>query len=170
MNILQLSLLLAILLKCITASESGVAQDVIDALSESEKQKGFESIKRNFWEKWQHRDELFDEVVARGSEFIINFINQDPYSGEWTGRTLAALFIKNPDAVDAVFKVFKRNDQHLPELIRYRSDLAELPDKFFNVIGRIENSEIQKEAVGLGIDVLLYAGKYDFCYSFDKCS
>ena len=48
MNILQLSLLLAILLKCVIASESGVAQDVIDALEEE----GFESIKRD-WGKWK---------------------------------------------------------------------------------------------------------------------
>ena len=42
MNIFQLSLLLAILLKCVIASESGVREDVIKALEED----GFESIKR----------------------------------------------------------------------------------------------------------------------------
>ena len=42
MNILKYSISLAILLKCVIASESGVKEDVIEALEEN----GFESIKR----------------------------------------------------------------------------------------------------------------------------
>ena len=48
-----------------------MAQDVIEALEED----GFESIKRD-WEKWWNRNDLFDEVVMKGVEFIIGFINQ----------------------------------------------------------------------------------------------
>ena len=72
-----------------SASESNVAQDVIDALEEN----GFESIKRD-WRKWEHRKDLFDHVVMKSVEFIIGFINQVE---KLKRPTLAALFIKRSD-------------------------------------------------------------------------
>ena len=133
MNILQLSLLLAILLKCVTASESGVAQDVIKALE----QPGFESIKDD-WGKWRHRKDLFDHVVMKSVEFIAGFINQVVYVKT---RTLAALFIKRSDEVDQVLKKIKYNDDDLRDLTSYRPELAEPPmTYFFNVIDKIKRS------------------------------
>ena len=108
MNILQLSLLLAILLKCVIASESGVEGDVIKALEED----GFESIKRD-WEKWKDRNDLFDHVVMKSVEFIVGFINQVENAKR---PTLAALFIKRPDMVDQVLKKIKYNDDDLMHL------------------------------------------------------
>ena len=96
MNIFQLSLLLAILLKCVTASESGVAQDVIEALEEP----GFESIQDD-WIKWKHRKDLFDHVVTKSVEFIAGFINQVRKAKT---PTLAALFLKRLDKVDQVLR------------------------------------------------------------------
>src|ERR1700722_14606978 len=105
MNIFQLSLLLAILLKCVVASESGVAQDVIDALE----QPGFESIKDD-WGKWIGRKDLFDHVVTRSVEFIARFINQVRKAKT---PTLAALFLKRLDEVDQVLKRIKYYDEDL---------------------------------------------------------
>src|ERR1700722_13105538 len=139
MNILQLSLLLAILLKCVVASESGVAQDVIDALEEP----GFESTK-NDWRKWQHRKDLFDHVVMKSVEFIIGFINQ---AKNLKGPTLAALFIKRSDEVDQVLKNIKYNDIDLKYLANYRPELAEPPYMLFNVIDKINDSGNQEMAV-----------------------
>src|ERR1700722_20019287 len=130
MNIFQLSLLLAILLKCVTASESGVAQDVIDALEEP----GFESIK-NDWRKWQHRKDLFDHVVMKSVEFIIGFINQVENARK---LTLAALFIKRSDKVDQVLENVKYDDIDLRELTSCRPELAESHECFFKAIDKIK--------------------------------
>ena len=105
MNILQYSISLAILLKCVIASESGVEEDVIEALEEE----GFESIKRD-WRKWKNRKDLFDHVVMKSVEFIAGFINQVENAKI---PTLAALFIKRPDIVDEVLKKIKYNDDDL---------------------------------------------------------
>src|ERR1700722_5020765 len=136
MNILQLSLLLAILLKCVIASESGVAQDVIKALEEP----GFESIEDD-WRKWQHRDDLFDHVVAKSVEFIIGFINQVK---NLKGPTLAALFIKRFDEVDQVLENIEYDDDDLIFLTNYRPELAEPPYILFNVIDKIKGPEYQE--------------------------
>ena len=102
MNIFQLSLLLAILLKCVIASESGVAQDVIEALE----QPGFGRIKDD-WKKWRDRKDLFDHVVMKSVEFITGFINQVE---NLKRPTLAALFIKRSDEVDQVLEKIKYNE------------------------------------------------------------
>src|ERR1700722_9588423 len=112
MNIFQLSLLLAILLKCVIASESGVAQDVIKAVEKD----GFKNIKSEWW-RWEHRDDLFDHVVMKSVEFITGFINQVEYFKE---PTLAALFIKRSGVVDQVLKKIKYSDDDLIYLTNYR--------------------------------------------------
>ena len=105
MNILQLSLLLAILLKCVIASERVVALDVTTVLEEEE----FGSIKQS-WRKWQKRRDLFDEVVTKSHAFIINFIESVI---KLKTPTLAALFTKRPDAVDEVLKRINYDDYDL---------------------------------------------------------
>ena len=105
MNILQLSLLLVTLLKCVTASESVVVnEDVIRALKES----GFEIIKREWWGKWMNRSDLFDHMAMKDPDFIAEFINQVESA---KSRTLAALFIKRPEiVVDQVLRDIKYDD------------------------------------------------------------
>jgi hypothetical protein len=153
MNIFQLSLLFAIFLKCVTASESGVAQDVIKALDEP----GFGSIKRN-WTKWNYRKDLFDYVVTKSVDFIVGFINQV----EWAKKgTLAALFIKRSDVVDQVLKKINYNDYDLSVLTNYRPELAESHDKFFKAIDKVNNPKNQVYAVDTGVWNLFNAEKHD---------
>ena len=99
MNILKYSISLAILLKCVIASESGVKEDVIKAVEEN----GFGSIKRD-WRRWENRSDLFDYVVMKSVEFIARFINQIKDAKR---PTLAALFIKRSDEVDQVLEKIK---------------------------------------------------------------
>ena len=141
----------------ISTSENNVARDVIEALSESEKAKGFESIKRD-WEKWRDRKDLFDHVVMKNVEFIIGFINQVE---DAKGRTLAALFIKRPDKVDEVLKKIKYDDDDLRYLTNYRPELAESHENFFKVIDKIKNPKNQEWAVRVGVSNLFDAKKHD---------
>ena len=153
MNILKYSISLAILLKCVIASESGVKEDVIKALEED----GFVSIKRD-WRKWSDRNDLFDYVVMKSVEFIAGFINQ--VEGAKI-RTLAALFIKRSDEVDQVLKKIKYDDYDLMDLTDYRPELAESHDNFFKVIDKIKNPENQEGAVEDGVINLFNAKKHD---------
>jgi hypothetical protein len=153
MNILQLSLLLAILLKCVTASESGVAQDVIDALEED----GFGSI-RDDWVKWRDRNDLFDEVVMKSVDFIAGFINQVE---DGKRLTFAALFVKRSDVVDKVLKRIKYYDYDLICLTDHRPELAESHDGFFKAIDKIKKPEYQEEAVTWSVINLFTAKKHD---------
>jgi hypothetical protein len=135
-----------------SASESDVAQDVIDALKED----GFGSIK-NDWGKWSARNDLFDHVVTKSVDFIAGFINQV----EWVKtRTLAALFVKRLDIVDKVLKKIKYTDVDLMYLPVYRPELAELHGKFFNAIDMIKKPEVQEEAVKRGVFNLFKAKKH----------
>ena len=136
MNILKYSISLAILLKCVIASESGVKDDVIEAVEED----GFGSIKSD-WGKWNNRNDLFDYVVMKSVEFIVGFINQVKNVKR---PTLAALFIKRPDMVDQVLKKIKYDDYDLSYLTDYRPELAESHDKFFKVIDKIKDPENQE--------------------------
>src|ERR1700722_601881 len=130
MNLLNVAVLFAILLKCVIASESNVVkEDVIEALDEN----GFGSIKQD-WGTWSNRNDLFDQVVMKGVEFIVGFINQVK---ELKGRTLAALFIKRSDMVDQVLENVKYDDYDLKDLAYYRPELAESHDNFFKGIDQI---------------------------------
>jgi len=153
MNIFQLSLLLAILLKCVIASENVVAQDVIDALGED----GFKNIKSEWW-RWQHRHDLFDHVVMKSVEFITGFINQVEY---FKKPTLAALFIKRSDEVDDVLKKIEYSDDDLIYLTNYRPELAESHENFFKAIDKIQKPENQEMAVYWGVINLVHAKKHD---------
>jgi len=156
MNIFQLFILLAILLKCVIASESGVAPDVIQALSENEKENGFVSIKEG-WEGWRDRTDLFDCVVTKGVEFIVGFINQVLDAKR---RTLAALFINRSDIVDQVLERINCYDNDLIGLTYYRSELAESHEGFFMVIDKIKKSTEQERTVGNAVRDLFDAEKY----------
>ena len=68
-----------------------MAQDVIEALSPWQKEKGFVSIKEDWW-KWGNRNDLFDYVVTKTVDFIAGFIKQVE---DAKVRTLAALFTRD---------------------------------------------------------------------------
>jgi len=162
MNIFQLFILLAILLKCVVASESGVAQDVIEALE----QPGFVSIRQDWIKKWRLRDDLYDEVVIKGPDYICNFINQTKYTKK---NILAALFIKRPELVDKVLNNIKYDDTDLVELIEgCRSELVESPENFLNVISKIKRRYKQGLAVEKGLKRLFEAKKYGSVISLVK--
>ena len=136
-----------------------MAPDVINALSESEKAKGFKIINRDFWEKWINRKDLFDHVVMKSVEFIVGFINQA--GGQATKPTLAALFLNSPDKVDEVLNKIKYNDNDLIQLTSHRPELAESHVNFFKAINKIKNPENQESAVSYGIRDLFYVEKHD---------
>jgi len=154
MNILQLSLLLAIPLKCVIASNGVVAPDVIEALEEP----GFVSVKRDFWEKWEDRDDLFDEVVTKDVDFIAGFFNQIKGAKK---PTLAALFIKRPNVVDQVLKRIKYDDSDLCYLTNYRPELAESHEGFFKAIDKIKEPCNQESAVRVSVINLFSDEKHD---------
>jgi hypothetical protein len=153
MNILQLSLLLTILFKCVVASENGVAQDVIDALGEP----GFGRI-RNGWWKWRDRKNLFDYVITKDVVFIAAFINRVRVLKI---PTLAALFIKRSDEVDQVLEKIEYTDVDLIYLTEHRPELAESHGTFFKAIDKIKNPEYQESAVKVGVSNLFNAKKHD---------
>lgn len=140
MNILQVSILLAILLKCVTASESGVAQDVIDALGEP----GFESIKRDFWMRWTDRKDLFDYVVAQKPDFIVGFIKE---VGPAKEHTLAALFDKEPGKVSEVLRNIDYGDRDLIDSVRLRPEVASQPEEFLRILDMLKTERNQDNAV-----------------------
>jgi hypothetical protein len=153
MNILKYSISLAILLKCVIASERDVNEDVVKALE----QPGFEGIK-NDWRKWKDRKDLFDYVVTKSVVFITGFINQVE---DAKTRTLAALFIERSDEVDQVLEKIEYNDYDLWNLTDYRPELAESHEKFFMVIDLIKKPEDQEEAVKSGVINLFIVEKHD---------
>jgi hypothetical protein len=155
MNILKHSILLVILLKCVIASENlAVKDDVIKAVDES----GFESIKRDLKDWWNRKD-LFDHVVTKSVEFIAGFINQVESAKR---PTLAALFTMSPEMAGQVLKKIKYNDDDLRSLTNYRHELAESHDGFFKAMDMINDPEIQKWTVELGVMNLSVAERYDY--------
>ena len=153
MHILLLSLPLAILLKCVVASE-GVAKDVIQALEED----GFEDINEN-WEQWKDRNDLFDHVATKKKpKFIARFINQ---VGELKQPTLAALFIKRPDIVEKVLKKINYVNNDLIYLTNHRPELAKSHEGFFKAVDKISGPKNQKAAIRWGVINLFGAEKHD---------
>ena len=152
MSILKVSILLAIILKCVIASESVVAPDVIKVL-EGE---GFKSIKKN-WRKWIGRKDLFDYMATKDPEFISKFINRIRSAKE---RTLAALFLHRPEMVDDVLRRIGHTDNDLIYLTDHRAELAELHENLFKLIGKIKYWKNQKEAVVWGVKCLIVANKH----------
>ena len=133
-----------------------MASDVITVVEEE----GFVSIKQD-WRKWEDREDLFDHVVTKDIDFIIGFINQVEKAKI---PTLAALFVKRPDAVNQVLNNVHYNDNDLLNLTKYRAELAESPDNFFNVIGKIKDPRNQERIVGRGVINLFKAKKHDSAF------
>ena len=153
MKILKISTLLAILLKCVIASESSVRK-----MSSRHLKRMDLGASREIGGKWQNRNDLFDYVVTKNVEFIIGFINQVE---DAKIPTLAALFIKRSDIVDQVLKKIKYDDYDLICLTTYRPELAESHEDFFKVIDKIKDPKNQEVAVDVGCHNLFDAKKHD---------
>lgn len=134
-----------------------MSEDVIKALSESEREKGFESIKEN-WGMWSYRNDLFDHAITKGVGFLLEFINQVEDAKR---HILATLFLKRPDVVDNVLTNIGCDHDDLIHLTSYQPELAELHDKFFKVIDKLKDPEHQVLAVYWGVLNLFEAGKHN---------
>ena len=86
MNILSVFVLFAIILKCVAAS----GDDVGVAFREAVDGGNFEWLKEN-WESWEDRNDLLDDVIAKGADVTVWFIQNVEDAKE---RVLAALFDK----------------------------------------------------------------------------
>ena len=105
MNIVHVLILFAILLKCVIASADDVASDVIKVVD----RKKFEEIRRG-WEHWRGRKDLFNYVITKSIDFIVEFIRQIYDSKR---RILEALFDKKPELVDEVLQRITYDDDDL---------------------------------------------------------
>ena len=139
MNIVHVLILFVILLKCVIASADDVASDVIKVVD----RKKFEEIRRS-WEHWRDRKDLFNYVVTKRIDFIVEFIQQIYDSKR---RILEALFDKRPGLVDGVLKRITYEDDDLVFLARDRPELARSLEKFFNILGKMKHLAGQELAI-----------------------
>ena len=136
-----------------STSESIVAQDVIDALAEN----GFVSINRDLWGKWIARKDLFDHVVMKSVDFIIEFIKQVKLAKI---LVLATLFIKRLDIVDQVLDKIECDGNDLINLTHSRPELAESHESFFTALDKMKIAYDQERAVRRGVENLFNAEKH----------
>ena len=53
------------------------------------------------WERWERRRDLLDDVIRKGADFTVRFIQNVEYA---KGRVLAALFDKGEGMIDGVLE------------------------------------------------------------------
>ena len=143
------------------ASDNGAESD--DALGKefwrAVDEEDFEWLKENHVSWWNRRD-LLDEVVARGIDVTVWFIQSVDVLEK--RRVLAALFDKGEQRmIDSVLGRFNYDDNDLYDLTNYRPELAGSPEKFFRVLDRIEDPEKQELTVQWGVRSLFVAGRHD---------
>ena len=63
--------------------------------------------------------------------------------------------------IDDVLGRIEYDDDDLYYLTNYRPELAGSPEKFFRVLDKIKEPEMQEEAVCWGVEILFKAGKHD---------
>ena len=63
--------------------------------------------------------------------------------------------------IDDVLGRVEYNDDDLCDLTNYRPELAGSPEKFFRVLDKIKEPEMQEMAVRGGVSNLFKAGKHD---------
>ena len=153
MNILNVFVLFAILLKCVAAS--GDASGV--AFKEAVETGSFEWLDEN-WRDWWERGDLLDYVIEKGADFTAKLIQKAENAKDCV---LAALFDKGEGMIDDVFGRIKYNDWDLRDLTYYRPELAGSPEKFFRVLDKIKESWSQEWAVQRGVYNLFKAGEHD---------
>ena len=108
---------------------------------------------------WSGRKHLLDYVIANGADFTAQIIGNVIHS-KWC--VLAALFDYGSKVlIDWVLKGIFYHDRDLYNLTLYRPELADPPEKFFNLLDRIKEPENRVFAVRQCIDEVLITGKHD---------
>ena len=154
MNILSVFVLSVILLKCVAAGGDTLGV----AFKEAVGGRNFGWLKEN-WERWKDRGDLLNDVVARGTDAIVRFIQNVDRAKE---RALAALFDKGREGmIDDVLRGIRCKDHDLWELTNYRRELAGSPEKFFRVLDKIKDPGTQERAVRVGVENLFAAKRPD---------
>ena len=120
-------------------------------------EENFEWLKEN-WGRWKERKDLLDYVIAKGADVTVRFIQNVEDAKE---RVLAALFDKGEGMIDGVLGGIKYDDDDLCSLTNYRPELAGSPEKFFRVLDKIKEPEMQEMAVRGGVSNLFEAGRHD---------
>ena len=147
-----------------TASESGI--NINDALG-----RGFrEAVDgRNFgwlwtnWRDWGERRDLLDDVIAKGAETTVWFIQNAEYT-RW--RTFAALFDKGEGMIDGVLGRVNYHDGGLCILTEFRPELAGSSEKFFRILDKTREPRMQEVVVCRSVENLFAAGKHDLIGPF----
>ena len=105
MNILSVFVSFAILLKCVAASGDTLGVGFKEAVDG----RNFGWLKAN-WERWRDRKDLLDDVIAKGADFAVRFIQNVEGAKR---RVLAALFDKGEGMIDGVLGRIKYDDDDL---------------------------------------------------------
>ena len=141
------------------ASESST--EINDALGKDFRKaldgRNFEWLKEN-WVRWEGRKDLLDDVIRRGTDFTVRFIQDAMIT---TNRVLAALFDKGEGVIDEVLERIEYWDHNLYNLTDHRHELAISREKFFRILGKIKEPENQELAVRGGVINLFDAEKHD---------
>ena len=117
----------------------------------------FAWFKENWW-SWKDRNDLFDDVIAKGADVTVRLIQNVEEAEE---HVLAALFDQGEGMIDEVLGRIKYNDDDLCCLTDYRPELAGSPEKFFRVLDKIEDPKKQETAVRMGVFYLFKVGRHD---------
>ena len=152
MNILNAFVLFAIILKCVAASE----EDVGAAFKKAVDGENFEWLKESY-RSWENRKDLLDDVIGRGFDVTIQFIQNVKNAKECV---LAALFDQGEDMVDGVLGGINYNDDDLWRLTNYRPELAVSREKLFRVLGKIKGPKVE-DALRLGVSNLFRVQRHD---------
>ena len=119
-------------------------------------------------ERWKERKDLLDDVIAKGADVTVWFIQNVE---DCRRCVFAALFDKGEKGmIDRVLGGIKYDDDDLCYLTDYRHELAGSPEKFFRILDKIKDPENQEEAVRLGVINLFKAGKTRFGCSTCECT
>ena len=154
MNILNVFVLFVILLKCVAASEDVVGVEFRKAVDGG----NFRWLRTN-WERWEKRKDLLDDVIRKGADVTVRFIQNVEDAKDCV---LAALFDKGEEGmIDGVLGRVEYDDGDLRDLTDYRPELAGSPEKFFRVLDKIEDPDKQERAVHVGVENLFEAGRHD---------
>ena len=153
MNILSVFVLFAVILKCVAASEDNFGVEFREAVD----RENFEWVNES-WDNWKERRDLLDYVVAKGADAAVRLI-QNVESA--TRCVLAALFDKGEGIIDEVLGGIKYDVWDLAHVTDYRPELAGSSEKFFRILDKIKDSEMQEMAVYLSVSYLFEAGRHD---------
>ena len=130
MNILNVFVLIAIILKCVAASGNDVGVGFREALDKED----FEWLRANL-ERWVWSKDLLDYVITKGAVVTVKLIQNVENSKRCV---LAALFDKGEGIIDIVFEGIKFYDENLCYLTKSRPELVGSPEKFFRVLEKIK--------------------------------